>query len=126
VRLLKRTLFWIEIVVTFLALGLGVFLTIRLLSGSAGILESVVAIARFAWYLLVTGIGLLPKVPSVAASALFWYSLYIWSLFYFSQTEREKKLLKLIIPISLGAVIFCSIGIFGAVLSGLASQGAGQ
>jgi hypothetical protein len=126
VRLLKRTLFWIEIVVTFLALGLGVFLTIRLLSGSAGILESVVAIARFAWYLLVTGIGLLPKVPSVAASALFWYSLYIWSLFYFSQTKREKKLLNLIIPISLGAVIFCSIGIFGAVLSGLASQGAGQ
>jgi uncharacterized membrane protein len=126
VQLFKRTIFWIEVVFTFLVLILGLLLTIKLLPGSANILESFVVIAEFSLHLLKIGIELVPQVPGIAVSALFWYSLYIGSLFYCSQTEKERKLLKLVVPISLVAVTFCSIGIFGAVFSSLASQGAGQ
>lgn len=122
----KRIAFRIEMVATFLLFGLGVLFTIRSLLRGGNILESISALVKFAWYLLITGIDFITIAPSIAVMTLFWYSLYIWSLFYFAQTEKEKELIKLIIPCSLGAIILCTIGISGAVLSGLASQGAGQ
>ena len=123
---IKRTIYWIEIVILLLVLFLGVFLTLKLVVGSSNMLESIVALAKFAGYLIYVTITLTVIAPGILAVSVACFCLYVGSLFYFAQTNTEKKYLKFVIPVSLVAVLFVSIGVFGAVYSGLASQGAGH
>ena len=65
-------------------------------------------------------------VVGIAGMAVFWYALYLAALGCTAQTELEKRLFRYAIPMSFVAIFLFCIGVFGAVFSGLASQGAGQ
>ncbi|TCJ87537.1 hypothetical protein [Cocleimonas flava] len=124
--LFKQIIFWLESIATLMILCFGIFLTIMLLAGGSNFLESITALFSFTWYLIKVAIQSFSKVPIVAISSLSGYLLYLGSLFYFAQSEKERKMLKFIIPSSFVAILLCAIGIAGAVMSGLANQGAGH
>jgi len=123
---IKSKIYWVEVAITFILLFLGIVLTVMLVTDSNNILESTIALAEFAFYLAHIAIRLLTEEPVILVMTVFWFFLYLGSLFYFAQTATEKKFLKIIIPVSLATVVFCSTGIFGFFLSKLASQGAGH
>jgi len=124
--LLKRAIFWFEVISTFLILCLGIFLTIKLLSGANNLHEAMIGLFQFSGYLLKLAVKGMRQSPEIIALSLLWISLYIASLYFFAQTETEKKLIKYTLLASLFAVWTSSIGIFGNVMAALASQGAGH
>ena len=124
---IKSTIYWIEVTLTLIFFCLGVGLTLMLITYSDySFLEAIDALSVFAFYLLQSAIDLLSQEPVILLMTILWFSLYFGTLFYFSQTKTEKRFLVIVIPVSLAAVLFFSIGIFGIFLSELASQGAGH
>ena len=88
-------IFWIEVTATFVILCIGIFLTIRLGSGSnSGFLESVLDLVWFSVYLIKTAIEFVPKIPIIPILFVLLFSLSIGSLFYFAQTDKDKHILK--------------------------------
>ena len=121
----KRTAFWIGIAFIALPLVAGVYLTVSVQSG-VGFVRSLVDLGKFSAFLIIVAFQSIPKAPGIAGMAVFWYALYLIALAYCAQTEFEKRLFRYAVPMSFVAIFICCIGVFGAVFSGLASQGAGQ
>lgn len=124
--LVKRTVFWVEVVLTIAVLCLGVFLILRLFFSSNNLHETTVVLIHFIGYLVFEMIKKIKDIIGAVLFSLFWFSLYVASLFYFAQTETEKKVFKYIAPVSVIAILTTSIGVVGSVMVGLSNPGAGH
>jgi uncharacterized membrane protein len=99
---------------------------LMLSSSSSHLPEAILETLKFTWYLISKAIESIFTVPDVALLSVFWVTIYVGSLFYFSQTDKEKKLIKYIIPLSFFGVLLCAVGIFASAFSALANQGSGH
>ncbi|MBC8211223.1 MAG: hypothetical protein H8E21_09140 [Gammaproteobacteria bacterium] len=124
--LFKRVIFWLEVAVTLLLLCVGVVLTVSLLSGAPSILDALTGLASFAWYLFKIAIKSISNFEFESVILLVGCAIFSGSLLYFSQTERERKIVRYIIPAFVLAIIFFAIGAVGHVMAGLGGQGAGR
>jgi uncharacterized membrane protein len=114
----KRIVFWLEVALTILLFCLGLFLVMKmLLSSSSNLLESITKIIKFTGELQSSAIEAIVGFPSFTLLLVFRFIIYVGSLFYFSQTVKEKKIIKYIIPLSLVAILLCAVGISALFLS---------
>lgn len=127
--LLKRILFWLEtgasaLVVIAAAFIIGWVLVKGLRSEDmAAWMSEVYAIAAYflgvAWKIMTTE-------ALIVAATLFWVVVYVSTTLHFAQTQKEKKLAKSLVPLTLICLPVCVIAGFTMAVAGLASQGAGQ
>ncbi len=123
---IKRFLFWCEVFLVALMFSVGFIVVCSWIIASDSIGLGVVIIAGFIFELAKGILKSIPTQPDIIYLSVFWGGLYVWSLFYFSQTPREKALIKYIIPVSIIGIVLFAVAAVGLVMAGLASQGAGQ
>jgi len=127
--LLKRVLFWLEssasMVIVLIAGAILTWVVVAgLLSDDMGAwLREVGGVVG---YFIDPAIKIVFTEPLIVGVTLFWISVYIGTTIYFAQTDREKRIGKYLVPLTLFSLPVCAIGGFTMAIAGLASQGAGQ
>ena len=111
---------------TFLLLAIGIVLcTYLVLDSGSGPQETLRILIQFAVYLIPQSMQLLLS-PSIAFLVVVYVAMYAGSLVFFAQTATEKKLLWAVFPAAFLALVLNTLAVMAFVMTGLASQGAGQ
>lgn len=127
--LLKRILFWLESSISFVIVLIGIAILGWVVA--AGLIQGdmrgwMQQVGEIAGYYVEPSIRIVTTEPLIALSTTFWVGTYIGTMMYFAQTEREKRIGKYLIPLTLVSLPICAILGFTMAIAGLASQGAGH
>ena len=124
---IKRAIFWVEVASTFLILCIGIFFMLRLLSGTGDTLDGMKILVEFGEDMISQAIKKSPGIVfEVVVLSVFGLIIWIVSLYYFAQTETEKKWIKYTVPAGLIGAFTTPLGAVAVVVIGLSSQGAGH
>ena len=115
----KKVIFWLQAGIALFLLSVGLLTTLLLFLDGTEIDSFVIVYFEFAWSNMITEFRELRRgSPEVWLAAIF-VAIYVVSIRFFAQTEREKKLFKYIVGASVLGLFLSAVSITLIALSGL-------